>query len=408
MARDIALRDAVLDWLTDENIDALYDVVKFCRESGKHGIGQLLCDAGRRYERDSNLRFEYEHSILAFYTKACIDHAAYTRLIPRFSNALTNYKYYARALSQLVPQREIHDYSETVERCQGSYVDTFHSSTPSIIKASGGYLMNVRYVNYAITHDGYYSFRHDGVKITSIYKTVLLDERFVVVNSRDIDVPVPTSPNVRYQGIEDVKLFEHGGDVLYFGTAQDPVTMNLTLGHGVYAGVSPLGCAPVCASTATICASPFGRSVEKNWCFAHDAAGALKVIYEFEPLTVCDLNGTDLSNVCVKTSESTGDALKLRGSTNGCTFGDEVWFVCHLADPYSRPYEYYHIIVVLDSATLTHKRRSTLFKFAGKPVEFCLGLVVLEDTVVMSYSEMDGSSKVMVVPRDGLQSALGF
>jgi len=401
MARDIALRDAVLDWLTDETIDALYDVVKFCRESGKHGIGQLLCDAGRRYERDSDLRFEYEHSILAFYTKASIDHAAYTRLIPHFSNALTNYKYYARALSQLVPQREIHDYSETVERCQGSYMDTFHSSTPSIIKCAGGYLMNVRYVNYAITHDGYYSYRHDGVKITSIYKALLLDERFAVLNSRDVDVPVNTSPDVRYQGVEDVKLFEHGGDVLYFGTVQDPATLNLTLGHGVYAGIAP-------TSTATICASPFGRSVEKNWCFAHDAAGALKVIYEFEPLTVCDIGAAcDLCNVCVKAGES-ADALKLRGSTNGCTFGDEVWFVCHLADPYSRPYEYYHVFVVLDSATLTHKRRSTLFKFEGKPVEFCLGLVVLEDKVVMSYSEMDGSSKVMVVPRDALQSALGF
>ena len=110
-----------------------------------------------------------------------------------------------------------------------------------------------------------------------------------------------------------------------------------------------------------------------------------------------------------------GDALRLdeerptpgffkhvRGSSNGCTVGDELWFLCHVVH-YVTPRHYYHIIVVLDRDTLQYKRCSTLFKFDGDCIEYALGFLVEESRVLFSYSQMDRTSFVLEVPREQLE-----
>ena len=63
------------------------------------------------------------------------------------------------------------------------------------------------------------------------------------------------------------------------------------------------------------------------------------------------------------------------------------------------PRHYYHLIVVLDKETLAYKRCSTLFKFDGDCIEYALGFIVEEARVLISYSQMDRTSRVMEVPR---------
>ena len=84
----------------------------------------------------------------------------------------------------------------------------------------------------------------------------------------------------------------------------------------------------------------------------------------------------------------------VRGSTNGCRFGDEIWFVTHLVS-YEQPRHYYNMMVVFDSS-LNLKRYSAPFKFSDQPIEYCLGLVVEEERVIMTYSVWDRSTMIAI------------
>ena len=95
----------------------------------------------------------------------------------------------------------------------------------------------------------------------------------------------------------------------------------------------------------------------------------------------------------------------LRGSSNGCLVGDEVWFLCHLVE-YSTPRHYYHIIVVIDASTMLYKRHSCLFKFNGECIEYALGFLVEPTRLVFSYSRMDRTSALMTLDRSVAQREL--
>ena len=87
---------------------------------------------------------------------------------------------------------------------------------------------------------------------------------------------------------------------------------------------------------------------------------------------------------------------KVRGSTNGALYGDELWFIGHVVK-YSKPRKYYHLFIVLDKNTLELKNYSQLFTFdPNVNVEFCLGLVVEDDRLIVSHSNEDRTSKIKV------------
>ena len=87
---------------------------------------------------------------------------------------------------------------------------------------------------------------------------------------------------------------------------------------------------------------------------------------------------------------------KVRGSTNGALYGDELWFIGHVVK-YSKPRKYYHLFIVLDKNTLELKNYSKLFTFdTNVNVEFCLGLVVEDDRLIVSHSNEDRTSKIKV------------
>jgi hypothetical protein len=67
------------------------------------------------------------------------------------------------------------------------------------------------------------------------------------------------------------------------------------------------------------------------------------------------------------------------------------------------PRHYYHLVVVLDRATLKYKRCSTLFKLEGDCIEFALGFLVEPTRLLISYSQMDRTSRILEVPREAFE-----
>jgi hypothetical protein len=290
---------------------------------------------------------------------------------------------------------QIHDFGGKVEKQIMGRLDTFTSSSPCILAHSEGYLLNVRYVNYSIRSDGGYDFKHSDGKITTLNKVYWLNRNLKTLKTQWIDQV--QDETLRYQGVEDVKVFPHCGELLFLGTVQHPQTGNVTVGGGVY----DLSKDRLLSKAFN---SPHGRSCEKNWCYFHDSDGALHVVYEWNPLTIGELKEDKLA--LLSKDESVPTILKdVRGSSHGTIVGDELWFLTHLVQ-YCTPRHYYHMVVVLDAKTLKFKRHSILFKFFGDCIEYSLGFVLETERVLISVSQMDRSSKVLEIPRDVFMNEL--
>ena len=90
----------------------------------------------------------------------------------------------------------------------------------------------------------------------------------------------------------------------------------------------------------------------------------------------------------------------VRGSTNGITIGNEIWFLCHLVSYEDRRY-YYHLFVVLDSTTFALKKYSPLFTFERQKVEYSLGFVYYPESnrFFIGYSKMDKMTDYLMMSK---------
>lgn len=405
------MEHAIFWWLEAYNkhpvrAESLYEAVKWYRESGRQMIGQALCDLARAipYPKNDVLfiksdvyshLLDYEHTILAYYSKAPIDHRNYLALIGRNHhklNVLSNYIFYVKKVSMMEGVK-IYDFCGKVEKKVQDVEDDFISSSPCMIPWTDAadpevaYLLNVRYVNYYIEPNGSYKFKHNNQKITTINRTYWLDRTFAVRKEHWIDKV--ERPHLRYQGVEDVKIFPSGDKLLFLGTVEDPDTGNIRVGHGEYTFTED-------RLVSKPFQSPLNRGCEKNWCYVLNGGGDLRVVYDWSPLTIGMTDGDNL-RILSRSTNVPSFFQDLRGSTNGVVVGAERWFLCHIAN-YTTPRTYYHMIVVLDE-NLAYKRNTILFKFHDVCIEYAIGMIVEDERVLITYSKMDRSSAIMEIPR---------
>jgi glycosyltransferase involved in cell wall biosynthesis len=396
--------------------EPLHELTRHFREKGRCHVGQMICDKAKQIPYPANdvlfikrdvydYLLDYEQSILSYYSKVPVDHRRYLDLLGRgynHENVLSNYQFYVRNLNTLpgVLKRRI-DFTDRCEKVVRGKLDAFKSSSPCIIALSEGYLMNVRYVNYNLDKNtGSYSYRYDDQKIVTLNHTLFLNKELEVVRENWLDSV--HREDIRYLGVEDVKVFSHQGALRFLGTVQDDKGRP-RIGEGAY-NLDWTMLVPV------VYPSPTGADCEKNWVYFHDAKGALKTVYKWSPLTVGDMADGKFTTTHTVTESVPAFFRNLRGSTNGTTVRgadgrDEVWFMCHYVG-YSTPRQYYHCIVVLDPATFAVKRHSALFKFEGEKIEYALGLVVESDRIMISYSKWDAESILAVYDRAALEAAV--
>lgn len=452
--------------------ETLFEIVHYYRNVGKNVAAKLFCDQALRipYPKDDclfiksdvyNYKLEYENSIISYYTKSKINHFKYLKLFGYDDvrdSAISNYKFYAFNLCDEFVEngKKTFDFTETIEN--GS--EKFYSSTPCIIKISGNetfkeasktnatpttnfttklledekddpneilkpvYLMNIRFVNYRIKDSGDYEISDVTGKISTIQKIVLLNKDFKEINSTFCSQVIGDvgDKGLRYQGVEDLKMIsvpESNNTIFtYVGTVQDPKTLSITVGGGVYPvhfskildpDVNvPRMCVKVATSLHPIAyKSPLKRECEKNWCL-FESNKRLKVVYEWFPLEVYDYDILTGLSVNHKKTYKVPEFFKvLRGSSNGSydEINNEIWFMTHFVE-YSKPRHYYHMIVSIDAKTNEYKRHSSPFKFEGSKIEYSLGLVVETERIVMSYSCNDASSKVISLSRMEVEARL--
>jgi hypothetical protein len=65
------------------------------------------------------------------------------------------------------------------------------------------------------------------------------------------------------------------------------------------------------------------------------------------------------------------------------------------------------MLVAFDES-LNLKRYSAPFKFFTEPIEYCLGIIVKDDTVLMNYSVWDRTTVVGIYDKKYIDSAMKY
>lgn len=396
---------------TKLSLEEVYQELKHCRIIGQHvkamEMYTMIDKEDTRYQ-DYEWQLEYEFSVFAYYNGIRNINDQVVTIFDKCKDAsiiasvLSNMKFYKDILT---PQETL-DFSHTLIHTINGVEYTFHSSSSCIIpnpNSCNGYILNVRFVNYLIDEAGCY---HDCTPhIITLNKCIELTKEFQVIRETLLDIDYVDR---RYIGVEDVRIFTvPSGDIQFIGTGYH---QNNTIGvvNGKYitdkSSKTKLNATEIKVNfnTDSIC--------EKNWVYV-TYKGETHVIYSWFPLTICKFNNDNPLLELVEEKPMPPLFKYVRGSTCGFAYinemkHSEMWFVVHIVS-YESPRHYYHMLVVFDEH-LKLTRYSAPFKFTDQPIEYCLGLVVEKERVIMTYSTWDRTSKIGIYNKKYIEGLLTY
>jgi len=411
------IRDLLEAYQTDPNrIESLFHLIHYYRNHSKSHLAFLLYELVKKKAKDMSTydglflendiylyRLEYEYTIFAFYVGQDQVYLPTLRVLhycPHDStvqNLLSNLKFYQHRLpppleTKVLTRKMVKQWN------QKTFIDCTTSSLSLIEFDESCYLVNCRIVNYFVDQKGKYHYDHD--RIVTWNEAVFLDKKTLEISdTRPWEEPyLETKEERLINGMEDVRLFRSCKDetIRYLGTEWSPGGVSISLGS----------CDVDKGSLHQPVRLHYEKqgSVEKNWVHLPRLKEPKDLlVYKWYPLTVLEV---DEGRATLWKEISSPAFLKhARGSSNGCLFQQEVWFVVHYV-AYGDPRHYYHMILVLDEDTLECKRFTSLFKLSRFPIEYCLGLVVNDRHVLITYSEMDRTSNIAVYDKKLLEDTM--
>ena len=406
------IEEAISAWLDayeafPRRVENLYEIIKHYREVGKCKLAEAFYKlakeaASTASDKDTYLflhndvytyKLEYESSIISCYVGktnvndqvvTVFNHCKEEGII---QNTLSNMKYYKDILSPVM----VLDLSSKIDVLIGGKNRPFTSSStcliPDVDAASGGYTLNIRFVNYTIDDGGYYHGCED--HIITMNKMVHLSKEFQLREERLLDTPFDGR---RYIGIEDVRIFHHNGRLHFIGTGlHDDGRIGISAGYYD---------SPLCSKN--IKPDFNDAECEKNWVFV-PVQEELMIVYGWSPLHVCKMDIDQGVLQSVQKETNVPAIFKLfRGSTSAAQFEQELWFITHIVS-YEAPRHYYHVFVVFDRH-MKLLRYSAPFKFEGECIEYCLSLVVEKNRVIVPYSTWDRTTKIAIYEKSYVES----
>jgi len=377
------------------NIGEIYQRIKQYRIDGKSEQAMELYRTIQTKCNDYHWQLEYEYSVFAYYLgirdinaqvvtvlNKCEDHNIIT-------SVLSNMKFYP----DILRATSVHDFTFSLKHKINDVEYDFNSSSSSIIHYNDGYLLNVRLVNYKIDNEG--SYIGCDKHVISMYKSIELTKDFLIKGEKLIDIDYVDR---RYIGIEDVRFFQDDTSILFMGTGYHQNNA-VGMAWGEYTTQDNK-----LIATDIKPAFNLNSGCEKNWVYV-TYKGEIHVIYSWFPLKICKINSGKTLLDLVEEKPMPAIFKNARGSSCGVRVNkNELWFVVHLVS-YEKPRQYYHLLAVFDDQ-LNLLRYSAPFKFEGECIEYCIGLVVKGDKVILPYSTMDRTTKVAVYDKTYVESKL--
>ena len=400
-----------------KRIENLYKIIQHYRIHGKNHLSyEYYMMAKRVMERNGvsndflflekdiyEYKLDYEFSIIGYYENPesvslrnlSMKLLACSMIEDGISrNIMSNYKFYSENAKSF--QKILHpNFLEILPKIGKSVSfdkTEFNTSTPSLCILNNQLIINTRFVNYNIDNNGNYINREH---ITTKNVITVIDLTNWQITG-EFELEYNQTHDNHYVGLEDIRLFVHNDSIVYNanrGLGQS----NITVEHGTIDLENK-----TTKNDMLLTYKNNSHSIEKNWVLFESKSKELKCVYHWYPLTIGSLE----NNTFIKTNEQNdlpNFFRYIRGSTNGQTIDNELWFLCHLVSYENRRF-YYHIMVVLDADTYKVKKYSPIFTFEKQCVEYSLGFVELQNDLLFGYSILDKETKYMNISKDWFKS----
>jgi tetratricopeptide (TPR) repeat protein len=402
------IEKAIYFWLLgydyySDRIEGLYHIIYHYRVEGKHKLAKIYYDIAfsvldKKINYSDFLFTEYniytyklyiEYTIIAFYLGVKNINNEVITILNRCSEnndiqlLFSNMKFYKDILNPTKMIKMDSSFNDNIF----DYDHIFHSSSSCMIQQQNGYLMNVRYVNYTMNDKQQYIYKDD-VIITQ-NKRVELDSNFRIISEKLLKDNFDVKTHL--VGIEDVRIFPTKDNILFLGTSYNRENSKIMIVNGTYDHLEKSNFSiPIFSD----------NSCEKNWVYYNEN----NIIYQWHPLTICQLNDNYLN--IIEKKETPLYFSRFRGSTNGFKYNNEIWFITHIVS-YEAPRHYYHIFVVFDD-NMNLLRYSAPFSFEGKPIEYCLSIIVEDNRVLINYSTWDNTTQIGIYEKKYIDSFLKY
>jgi mannosyltransferase OCH1-like enzyme len=290
---------------------------------------------------------------------------------------------------------------------------TMYSGTPTIIQHPNNYnqyIVNLRWINY--------NYNENGSKHFIPQQWVSLNTRFTVDNHFEqitdtnfLIENINEESNFPSTGIEDIRIFKFKNKLYYLATRFNPILKRPYVCSNEYNIDNTDYKLNKTYINPTFYNVNKTIKAEKNWAM-FEYKTKLSVVYDWYPLLIGCINYDSYELDIIETKTDIPEFFQnARGSTPGCIFNNEIWFVLHktqnnkIFKTHSPNYNYQHFFAVFD-LNMNLKRHSELFKFGDKMVEFCTGLIMEEDRLILSYSLLDTNSYVSTYDYDTIRNSI--
>jgi hypothetical protein len=261
------------------------------------------------------------------------------------------------------------------------------------------FLMNTRYINYSLDINGKSNIGDNNC--ITINKLVTLDNYFNII---DFKYLYPENYNIKYIGIEDIRLFNCNNEIYFIGSSYNIKLDKIQIVSNKYNlyddNYNPLFITPNFKTNF---------NWEKNWVFFENNSKPL-IIYKWYPIYICEINYEIQKLNLIKTIEKIPIIFNnFRGSTNGVNYNNKIWFIVHQQNNIGNDMKnYVHNFVVFDNK-MNLLGYSESFKFENKLVEFCIGMeLTYRNNFVITYSTLDSTSKLIVFSPEYINSLIYY
>ena len=273
-----------------------------------------------------------------------------------------------------------------------------YSSTPTLVEYEDGYLFNQRWINYSYHEDG--SKKEWPPLIVNLNSRTILDKNFNPISEEVFLQEEKLLPIWGPFGIEDIRIFKYEDTYYYTATCYDTDREVVAVTSGLYSlDTYELPIQPILPSFYT------EKRHEKNWAFVV-YQNKMAFVYKWYPLELTEIDYETRQLNRLITKPMPAFFKDARGSTPGYKTNSEIWFVVHKRLSFLKNnihyLQYQHSFVIFD-LNMNLLSYSEWFTFANQPVEFCIGIVVKEKEVILSYSLLDTQSFVSVYDSSSLR-----
>lgn len=399
--------------------DIIYDLIWYFKSLYKHQLAfcilSLIKDENIRNHEYFKYRFYFEKTIINYYLNI-FNKSDFIYVFNRcddrhiINNTLKNLNYY-----NIYPFKNAKclDLSEKFTY-NSQYIkdEIFYSGSCSLLFLDDcNLLINKRCINYYVDEQKdeydikprYYTINKSVIiskdKSKSWLESIPNDITYKMNDILENYMEYDEKNKERYiTGIEDIRIYKSViyNDIRYLASDWNNPN-NVDLVNGIYDYKNKKLSNPIKLTHKNV------TSVEKNWIYI-PIDNKDCIVYKWYPIEIYEFKENEIELIHLKSINTNPLFKYVRGSTNFIKdYKDEnnLYAITHLIDESRKIRSYYHMIVVLDSKTLELKKYSLPFRFNDiYRVQYCIGLEMINNEVLISFSEIDRSSKLIIISRD--------